>query len=454
MPGIEVTHAYHLVPGGASKGVAVGAHMRARGYAAEECIAAGDSIEDLGAAEYVGRFFCVANGPAKDEALREAVKGRENVTVTEGRNGRRRLRGGGLDPCRRARMTEWPLSCVELEKHAEARLERSAHSYFRSGAGDELTLARNRAAFDEIALLPRVLVDVSEIDTRTTVLGSEISMPVIVAPTAFHKLADPEGELATARGAAAADTVLCLASLSNTSIEDVAEVAGPRWFQLYVFRDRGLTRNLIERAEASGYGAIVVTVDAPVLGRREADMRNEFALPSDLRIACVDDQVIAPPGESGLAAYFAEMLDPTLDWDDLACTDRQHLPAGRGQGNPPCRRRRARDRGRRGGRRRLEPWRPPARHRPGDDRDAAGDRRSSRGADRDPARRRHPPGYRRRQGARARSRRGDGRPAGPLGAGARKRRRCPPGPEHDPGRAQAGDGAVWGAGPRSGHHRN
>ena len=210
------------------------------------------------------------------------------------------------------------LNLLDLEPLAAEALEPLAYDYFRSGAGEELTLARNRAAFAEIELLPRVLVDVSAVDLRTEVLGTAMEHPIAVAPTAFHRLADPEGELATARGAAAAGAVMCLSSLSNTPLGDVATVAGPRWFQLYVFRDRGVTRDLVAGAEANGYEAIVLTVDAPILGRRERDVRNEFELPDGLRIACVPEgDVDAPAGGSGLAAYFATMLDASLDFADV-----------------------------------------------------------------------------------------------------------------------------------------
>lgn len=212
------------------------------------------------------------------------------------------------------------LNLLELEPLAAAALDPSAYDYYRSGAGDELTLGRNRAAFAAIELLSRVLVDVSAVDLSTRALGADLAHPIAVAPTAFHKLADPEGEVATARGAAAAGAAMCLSSLSNTPLEQVAATGGaaPRWFQLYVFRDRGVTRDLLERAEASGYGAIVLTVDAPILGRRERDVRNEFELPPGLGIACVPEgDVTAPSGQSGLAAYFASMLDASLDWGDL-----------------------------------------------------------------------------------------------------------------------------------------
>jgi 4-hydroxymandelate oxidase len=122
----------------------------------------------------------------------------------------------------------WPLNLAELEAAAAERLDPIAYDYFRSGAGDEVTLARNRAAFAEIELLPRVLVDVAEPELGTELLGSQVSMPIAVAPTAFHGLADPGAEPATAAGAAEADALFCLSSLSNTPLEQVAEVAGHR----------------------------------------------------------------------------------------------------------------------------------------------------------------------------------------------------------------------------------
>jgi 4-hydroxymandelate oxidase len=167
-----------------------------------------------------------------------------------------------------------------------------------------------------------VLVDVASRDTSTTVLGARLAMPVIVAPTAFHRLACPEGELATARAASRAGTVMTLSSLSNTRVEEVcAAASGPVWFQLYVYRDRGATEALVARAEAAGARALVVTVDAPVLGRRERDVRNRFHLPPGLSVVNmsaeghggVDEQL----DDSGLAAYVATKLDPSLTWKDV-----------------------------------------------------------------------------------------------------------------------------------------
>jgi 4-hydroxymandelate oxidase len=217
------------------------------------------------------------------------------------------------------------LNLRELEELAREKLTAMAYGYYASGALEEITLRENIAAWARLPLHYRVLVDVSNRDLSTTVLGTPVSMPVLVAPTAFHKLACEAGELATVRAAAAEGTVMCLSSLSNTRVEEVcaAGAGSPVWFQLYVYRDRAATAALVARAEAAGASAIVLTVDAPVLGRRERDVRSQFHLPDGLRV----ENMSAVPGHaevalrsssSGLAAYFAERLDPSLSWKDVA----------------------------------------------------------------------------------------------------------------------------------------
>jgi 4-hydroxymandelate oxidase len=219
------------------------------------------------------------------------------------------------------------LNLTELEALAHEKLSPMAYDYYASGGGDETTLRENVAAWTRVPLYYRVLVDVATRDLTTTVLGQHLSMPVLVAPTAFHALACPEGELATARAAARARTVMVLSSLSNTRVEEVCPAAAGNawfqlWFQLYVYRDRGATRALVERAEAAGARAIVLTVDAPLLGRRERDVRNRFCLPPGLRVenmtAAGHAEVGGRDRESGLAAYVAEKLDPSLEWRDVA----------------------------------------------------------------------------------------------------------------------------------------
>ena len=215
-----------------------------------------------------------------------------------------------------------PVNLHDYERLAAAALPPMAWDYYRSGACDELTLARNERAFDALRLYYRVLVDVSRRSTACSVLGRALALPVLIAPTAFHRLAHPDGELATARAAAEAGTVLVLSTLSNTRVEDVvAATSAEVWFQLYVYRDRGATRALVERVRAAGCKALVLTVDAPLLGRRERDVRNGFALPPGLAIANMHGagarEVRAEDGGSGLAAYFAQLLDPSLTFADL-----------------------------------------------------------------------------------------------------------------------------------------
>jgi 4-hydroxymandelate oxidase len=215
------------------------------------------------------------------------------------------------------------LTLAALERLAEEKLAPMAWDYYASGADDELTLARNASAWRELPLHYRVLVDVSARDLSTTVLGSKVALPILVAPTAFHRLACAEGEQATAAAAGAAGTVMILSTLSNTAVEDVvAAASGPIWFQLYVYKDRAATEALVRRVEAAGARALVLTVDAPILGRRERDVRNRFALPPELGCANLAgfgyDKVSQQIAESGLSAYFADQLDPSLSWKDVA----------------------------------------------------------------------------------------------------------------------------------------
>jgi len=214
------------------------------------------------------------------------------------------------------------VNLLEIEAAAEKKLSRAAWDYYASGAEDEVTLSENRVAFERLSLHYRVLVDVRERRLATTVLGERLSMPVLVAPTAFHRMAHPDGELATARAAAAVGTAMILSTLSTTAVEDVVSVSGaPTWFQLYVYKYRGATRALVERVEAAGCKALVLTVDAPVLGRRERDMKNEFSLPDGLSVENLlgsgFGDLPRSSDESGLAAYFSTLLDAGLTWQDV-----------------------------------------------------------------------------------------------------------------------------------------
>ena len=214
------------------------------------------------------------------------------------------------------------LNLAEYEDAARAVLPAMAFDYIAGGADDEVTLRENCAAFARLRLRPRILAGVGERDLRTTVLGQAMSFPVGIAPMAFHQLATPDGELATARAAGTAGTLMCASTASNYSLEEIAAVAGgPLWFQLYCYKDRGLTRSLVERARAAGYGALVLTADTPLVGRRERDIRNRFTMPPGMGWKNVEQAGLRdlPQNSAGsaLAAYVAGLQDANLTWADL-----------------------------------------------------------------------------------------------------------------------------------------
>jgi 4-hydroxymandelate oxidase len=213
------------------------------------------------------------------------------------------------------------LNVADYARAARAKLPKDVLDYYEGGALDEITLRENTAGWERLKLYYRVLAGVGTRDLSTTVLGQAISMPIVVAPTAFHRLACDEGEIATAKAAKAAGTLFILSSLSNTAMEQVfAQASSPRWFQLYIYKDRAITRDLVQRAEAAGAEAIVLTVDAPGLGTRERDARNSFGLPLGLAV-----ENLAPLGKgnlpevtgSGLAAYVRANFKADLGFDDL-----------------------------------------------------------------------------------------------------------------------------------------
>jgi isopentenyl diphosphate isomerase/L-lactate dehydrogenase-like FMN-dependent dehydrogenase len=210
-----------------------------------------------------------------------------------------------------------PVNIWDYEQLAADRLEPGVLGYFAGGAGDERTLRDNVAAFTRRTLHPRVLGDVSEVTTATTVLGTEVSMPLLVAPVAFQRLVDPDGEVGMARAAAAVGTIMCLSTLATSHPSEVAAEAppAPRWFQLYCFSDRGVTRSMIDEAVDCGFDAIALTVDAPRAGRRERDFRTGFALPPGTHAPAVtaavgSDQPLTPQ-------EVFELVDPTLTWSEL-----------------------------------------------------------------------------------------------------------------------------------------
>ena len=207
-----------------------------------------------------------------------------------------------------------PVNLWAYERLAEERLDAGAFGYFAGGSSDEWTLRENVAAFNRWVLRPRVLVDVGSVTTRTTVLGADVSMPILVAPTAFNRLPHPEGEAAVARAAAAADTVFCLSTLASVSPAELAAAApeARRWFQLYWARDRGFTGELVVAAAEAGFEAIVLTVDLPAGGRRERDLRAAFEVPTELPLPN-----LPRPLRGELQAALSEMVDPTITWRDL-----------------------------------------------------------------------------------------------------------------------------------------
>lgn len=224
------------------------------------------------------------------------------------------------------------LNLDDWEVAAKASLSKMAFDYYGSGANDEVSLTENQAAFQRIALRYRVLRDVGQRDCGTTLFGDRIEMPILIAPTAFHQLAHEDGELATAKAAEAAGTIMTLSTLANRSVEKVvAATKAPVWFQLYIYKDRGITSAMLDRVAAAGCKALVFTVDAPLLGRRERDMRNGFCLPDGFSMENLLPEGFDAmrPADSGssLAAYFAELLDPSISWRDLEwlCT-RTNLP--------------------------------------------------------------------------------------------------------------------------------
>ena len=215
------------------------------------------------------------------------------------------------------------LNLRELEEAASAKLSEMAWGYYAGGARDEITLRENRAAWDKIRLYYRVLASVGPRDLRTTVLGESLSMPILAAPTAFQCLAHPHGEQATARGCDAAGVGMVLSTLSTTRIEDVAAVRnGPLWFQLYLYRDPALSRALVDRAVAAGCSALVLTVDAAIIGTRERDARNHFHLPDGLTAANLQGSGLEHLSDDGqgsaLTRYVRDQLKTNLGLADLA----------------------------------------------------------------------------------------------------------------------------------------
>lgn len=230
----------------------------------------------------------------------------------------------------------------DLRRRARRRLPRAVFDFIDGAAEDEVSLRLNRSAFDRMTFRPRVFVDVSHVDTRLQVLGQTLDTPIILAPTGLCGMAAPRGELLAARAAARTGSVFTLSAMSAVSIErTMAAAPGPHWFQLYVWRDRGMTRRLVERAAAAGYRAMMVTADVPVLGQRERDLRNGATIPPRVTVANALDTLqrlgwvlgmarhpridfanVRRAEDSGtafsLSQYVNQQFDPSVTWDDLA----------------------------------------------------------------------------------------------------------------------------------------
>jgi isopentenyl diphosphate isomerase/L-lactate dehydrogenase-like FMN-dependent dehydrogenase len=208
------------------------------------------------------------------------------------------------------------LSVADYERLAEERLEPGPWAYLTGGSGDEWTLRENRAAFERWTFRPRVLRDVSEISTATTVLGHTVGLPVVVAPVAYQQLYHPDGECATAHGAAAAGAGMAVSTFSTRTHEEIAAAAPElvQWCQLYVFQDRGVTREHLAGAAEAGCSAVVLTVDTPRLAQRERDLRVGFEVPADLPLPYARATIGAEAQNP--ADQFA-LLDASVSWRDL-----------------------------------------------------------------------------------------------------------------------------------------
>ena len=215
-------------------------------------------------------------------------------------------------------MTTGPVNLFEYETFAKARMPAAEYDFVAGGAMDELALNRSRAAFDSIMLRPRMLVDISQRDLSTTVLGQRIEFPVMLDPAGLHARAHPEGELATARAAGAMGTVMAVSSGSNFKLEDVAQAAtGPIWFQQFLYQDRGLTKSMAERAQNAGYSALCITLDSTVQSKRERNIRNQYASPPSANY-----EELEMPGESwdlgtDVPRGALSLIDRTATWPYL-----------------------------------------------------------------------------------------------------------------------------------------
>src|SRR5262249_24726898 len=213
------------------------------------------------------------------------------------------------------------VNLFDFEPLARSRISPMAWEYISGGAGDEVTLRWNRESFDRIRLRPRILIDVSRLDTRVNLFGREHPFPILLAPTAYQRMIHPDGEIATVKGAGSADATMVVSTMATSSVEEIAAAATrPLWFQLYVQPDRPFTRDLVQRAEAAGCQALVVTVDTPVVGLRNREVRAKFALTRGmdrpnlrgLKSAAATTGHLPPEDQ-----IYSAILDPKLTWKEI-----------------------------------------------------------------------------------------------------------------------------------------
>jgi len=235
---------------------------------------------------------------------------------------RKLLRGRGDEPLPVADL-------MRFEPLARRRLSQMAYDYVRSGGGDEISMRENRAGFERLRLAPNVLTDVSKLDTRVTLFGSELEHPILLAPVAYHRLYHPDGEIATARGASAAGAAFVISSFTTTAIDEIKRnTERPIWFPLYVQRDRAFTKDMVQRAVASGCKAVCLTVDTPVLGCRYGQL--SFGLPSNMECVHLRGLELKSPifgqGTPGRetqghktqrGGIYDPLFDPAFNWRDL-----------------------------------------------------------------------------------------------------------------------------------------
>jgi 4-hydroxymandelate oxidase len=208
----------------------------------------------------------------------------------------------------------------DFETAARRRLTPMAYAYIAGAAGDEQTMRRNREAFAALRLKPRVLVDASHLDTRIELLGRMLDFPILLAPVAYHKLAHPQGELATVRGAGMAGAALIVSTYATVALEQIAKAAsGPLWMQLYVNPDRTFTRELVRRAESAGYGALCLTVDSPVFGTRNREERAGFRLPAGAQAENMKPlgRAVQRTLHAATDGVYSPIVDPSLQWKDV-----------------------------------------------------------------------------------------------------------------------------------------